>query len=210
MSVVRLPVRTPDDEIDGWGRDPGAVRRLRWWARLRWQVDVDGAEQLPRRGALIVVNSRRLALAPVFTALAVGSRVDRPVLFVGRGDMAPLGPALQRVGAVQALPDEIAGALRAGALVVLGSAHRGDNARCGDIDPRLVGAAQVAGVPVVPAGTTSSAYSRQARVRIGSPIRAGTRRGRALQPDQLADLVRRRVDGLLDTATPSRAARASR
>ena len=101
------------DDLDDWGRDHAFVRRTWTLARMRWDVSVGGVDHLPRRtGGLIVVNARRLALAPVFTALALGDAAGRPVRFVGRPDVAPLGPALQRLGM-----DSVAGRYAAGGAV---------------------------------------------------------------------------------------------
>ena len=86
-------------------------------SRLRWSVTVGGDQHLPRRnGALIVVNARRFALAPIFAAFAISEAVDRPVRFVGRSDTAPLGPFARRIGGLLDHPDEVFGALRAGEL----------------------------------------------------------------------------------------------
>ena len=88
-------------------------------------------DRLPKRGgALIVVNARRFALAPVFAALSIGGAVGRPVRFVGRPDIAPLGPIMQRLGGLLDRADEIAGALRGGQLVVMG-ADRDHDTRAG-------------------------------------------------------------------------------
>jgi len=199
VSVIRLPLPSiVSDDVDDWGRDAGVVKRLGWFAGLRWSVHVGGTEHLPRRGALIVVNTRRLALAPVLAALAIGARTERPVRFVGRTDVAPLGPAMQRLGALLAIPHEVAGALRAGELVVLGAAHRLDNASCGPIDHDLVGAAVAARVPLIPAATISTPTSRSARVELGVPLRAGRRRRGPLAEVELADLARQRIDAMLD------------
>ena len=88
-------------DIDDWGRDDtlagvaGAPRRT--CAGMRRSA---APRPLPKRGpALIVVNSRRFALAPWFVALALSQRTGRPVRFVGRPDTAPfgaLGPAPRR------------------------------------------------------------------------------------------------------------------
>ena len=47
--------------VDDWGRDPGLVATVTRLANLRWDVSVGGSQYLPRRkGALVVVNARRL------------------------------------------------------------------------------------------------------------------------------------------------------
>ena len=101
--------------VDDWGRDPALVRTMIRAARLRWDVTVGGDQRLPRRkGALIVVNARQLALAPIFSAFALSEAVDRPVRFVGRPDTAPVGAFVRRIGGLLDHPDEVAGALAGG------------------------------------------------------------------------------------------------
>jgi hypothetical protein len=216
--VVTLPVRTVGvraasattdavdhvrrwtaNEVDDWGRDNGFVNRVWSASRLRWSISVGGPEHVPpRAGALIVVNARRLALAPIFAALAIGAAVDRPVRFVGRPDVAPLGPMMQRLGGLLPLEAELEGALRAGQLVVLGSSHELTNARTGWIDHRLVGAAVAARVRVLPAATMSLPGRRGARVEVGSAIRLGRRRRGPLEELEIADALQERIDAMLD------------
>ena len=186
------------DDLDDWGRDHAFVRRTWALARVRWDVSVGGVDHLPRRtGGLIVVNARRLALAPVFTALALGDAAGRPVRFVGRPDVAPLGPALQRLGGLLSSVDEVKGALRAGELVVLGAAHTTSNGECGVIDHRFVGAAIAVGAAVLPAASSSSPTSREARVEVAPAVRRGRRRRGPLGELELADAVRDRIDALM-------------
>ncbi|RLE18016.1 MAG: hypothetical protein DRJ50_13420, partial [Actinobacteria bacterium] len=98
--------------VDDWGRDPHLVRLITTLSHVRWSVAVGGDQYLKRgKGALIVVNARRFALAPIFSALAIGEAVDRPVRFVGRPDTAPIGSLSRRIGALLDHPDEVAGAL---------------------------------------------------------------------------------------------------
>ena len=186
------------DEVDDWGRDEGKVNRMWAMSRVRWHISVGGAGVLPKRsGALIVVNARRFALAPVFTALSIGAEIDRPVRFVGRPDLAPFGPMMQRMGALLPIPAEIEGALRAGQLVVLGAEHQADNASTGLVDHRLVGAAVAAKVPVFPAAPTSVLVRRSARVEVGPAIKSVRPRRGPLEELEIADAVRSRIDALL-------------
>lgn len=185
--------------VDDWGRDNHFVDRMWGISRLRWSVYVGGTEHVPpRAGALIVVNTRRFALAPVFTALAIGATVDRPVRFVGRPDIAPLGPVMQRLGALLPIEDEIEGALRAGEVVVLGAAPQITNRQSGVVDHRLVGAAVAASVRVLPTATVSVPGRRDARVEVAPPVRSHRNRRGPLAELELADLVRVRLDEVLD------------
>ena len=196
--VVDLRVSTePAGMVDDWGRDPGLVRTVMHLARLRWAVSVGGDQRLPRRkGGLIVVNTRRFALTPIFTALAVSEAVDRPVRFVGRPDTAPVGAFSRRIGGLLEHPDEVGGALAAGQLVVLGAVH--GEREVGIVDHAIVGAAVAAGVSVYPAATSSSPLMRAARVEIGPASRSPRRRRGPLTELELADRVRLDISLLLD------------
>ena len=187
------------NQVDDWGRDDAFASRVWSFSHLRWATSVGGAEHVPKRaGALIVVNARRYALAPVFAALAIGAAVDRPVRFVGRPDIAPLGPMMQRLGALLPIESEIEGALRSGQLVVLGAAHTRTNLHTGLIDHELVGAAVAAKVRVLPAATVSVPLRRDARVEIGHPIRLRHRRRGPLEELDTADQLQVHINAVLD------------
>lgn len=184
--------------VDDWGRDPGLVRTVMAMSHLRWDVTVGGDQRLPRRkGALIVVNARTRALAPIYSALALSEAVDRPVRFVGRPDVAPVGPLLRRIGGLLDHPDEVAGALAAGQLVVMGAAHNERLREVGRVDHALVGGALAAGVQVFPAATASNPIGRAARLEIGAPSRSPRRRRGPLGELELADRVARDIELLL-------------
>lgn len=197
-SVTRLTAERAG-VVDDWGRDPGLVRSMLGLARVRWDVTVGGDQHLPRRGgALILVNTRRLSLTPIFSAFAISEAVDRPVRFVGRPDIAPVGAFARRIGGLLDHPDEVAGALAAGELVVAGAEPHDRRGETGVVDHALVGAALAAGVRVFPAATSSSPFSRSARVEIGTASRrTRTRRGPLAEYD-LAARVRTDIDDLLD------------
>ena len=194
--------RLGDEEagmVDDWGRDPGLVRTVMHLARVRWDVSVGGDQHLPKRkGALIVVNTRRFALAPIFTAFAVSEAVDRPVRFVGRPDTAPIGAFSRRLGGLLDHPDEVAGALAAGQLLVMGADPDDRVGEVGRVDHALVGAALSAGVSVHPGATASSPLARSARVEIGAPSRQPRRRRGPLTELELADRVRLDIALLLE------------
>lgn len=187
------------NEVDDWGRDNAFVDRAWTLGHLRWATSVGGTEHVPKRaGALIVVNARRFALAPVFAALAIGAAVNRPVRFVGRPDIAPLGPMMQRLGALLPVEAELEGALRAGELIVLGAAHTRTNLHSGKIDHQLVGSAVAAKVRVLPAATMSVPLRRNARVEIGAPIRLSRKRRGPLEELETADHLQSHINAVLD------------
>lgn len=195
-----IPLSVPSaGTVDDWGRDPSLVDAVVRLSRLRWQVAVGGEQRLPRRrGALIVVNTRRFALAPIFASLAIGESLGRPVRFVGRPDTAPVGAFSRRIGGLLDHPDEVRGALFADELVVMGAAPREGVREVGIVDHGLVGAAIAAGVSVYPAATTSSPFTRDARVEIGPASKGPRRRRGPLAELELADRVRADIGLLLD------------
>lgn len=196
---ARAAYHWSDNQVDDWGRDPDFVGRVWALSRLRWSITVGGHHHLPKRaGALIVVNARRFALAPVYTALAVGGAVGRPVRFVGRPDTAPAGPFLQRLGGLISRPDELANALRSGELVVMGTDHTMHPRRSGHVDHHLIGAAVTSKVKVFPAVTASTPLRRAARVEIGREIAPNRRRRGPLGELELADALERSIQESLD------------
>lgn len=179
----------PENAVDDWGRDPDLAARAAKLAGVRWDVAVTGHERLPARGgALIVVNARRFALTPIMAALAIGDAIDRPVRFVGRPDVAPIGPLLQRVGGLLAHPAEIEAALTAGELVLVGAADRD-----------VLAAALAARVRVFPAAANSSPFSRRATVVLGAPAHAARIRRGPLAEVELGQAVAARIDQLQET-----------
>ncbi len=185
--------------VDDWGRDPALVRTLMFAAQFRWSVTVGGDHHLPKKkGALIVVNTRRYALAPVFSAFAISRAVDRPVRFVGRPDDAPIGAFARRIGALLDDADEVRGALRAGELVVLGAEPSPSPREVGRVDHFHVGAAVSAAAPVFPTATTSTPFTRRARVEIGDYVRSRHRRRGPLAELELADQIAEEIELLLD------------
>lgn len=184
--------------VDDWGRDAALVGLAGAIAELRWRTVVGGAGRLPvRAGALIVVNDRRFALAPLHAALAIGRAIGRPVRFVGRPDVAPIGALARRLGGLLARPDEVAGALRGGDLLVLPAASTVHPRRVGRVDHHLVGAAVTTRSAVFPAAVASSPWSRSARIEIGPAVRPGRRRRGPLIELELADQVEQRITRML-------------
>ena len=184
--------------VDDWGRDPTLVSWMMRAGRLRWSTLVHGHQRLPTPGgALVVVNARRYALTAPFAALALTEATGRPVRFVGRPDVAPVGAFARRLGGLLDRPDEVAGALRAGELVLMGSRPQLHPRRVGRIDHRLVGAAVETKTAVFPAAIASSPWARGLRVEIGAALRPSRRRRGPLTELELADQLERRIGELL-------------
>lgn len=187
-SISRRLTDEPAGHVDDWGRDAGMFRTVTMLSEIRWSVSTGGDQHLPaRKGALIVVNARRFALATVYSAFAISRAVNRPVRFVGRPDTGAFGALAQRLGGLLDHPDEVAGALRAGELVVCATSATTRPRDVGTVDHALVGAAIRANVDVFPAATTSSPFGRRARIEIGRATRQRKRRRGPLAEVELAD-----------------------
>lgn len=199
LAATRRLTEEPSHATDDWGRDPMLVRNMMLLAQLRWDVATGGDQRLPKTaGALVVVNAPSWASSTVFTAFAISEAIDRPVRFVGRSDIPVLHSFDRRIGGLLAHPDEIAGALRSDEIVVLGAASARGSRGVGPVDHSIIGAALATGTRIFPAGTTSSPFSRRARVEIGAPTRAPRKRRGPLSELELADRIRYDIRGLLD------------
>jgi hypothetical protein len=193
-----MAVVWPRPTVDEWGRDERLVEALVPLAHLRWDVTVGGEHHLPRGGALVLINTRRFALTPISTAWALSESLGRPVRFAGRPDIVPFGPFLRRAGGILAHPDEIAGALRAGQIVVVGAERVNDPRLAGRIDPSLVEPGLREQVPIHIAATLSAMISRQARIEVAPAIRPRRARRGPLAEVELAEQAQRRLQDLLD------------
>ncbi|MEP1126404.1 MAG: hypothetical protein ABJH68_21175 [Ilumatobacter sp.] len=199
LAATRRLTEEPSHATDDWGRDPMLVRNMMLLAQIRWDVATGGDQRLPKRaGALVVVNAPSWAASTVFTAFAISEAIDRPVRFVGRSPIPVLHSFDRRIGGLLEHPDEIAGALRADEIVVLGAASARGSRGVGPVDHSIIGAALATGTRIFPAGTTSSPFSRRARVEIGTPTRPPRARRGPLSELELADRIRQEIRGLLD------------
>ena len=187
--------------VDEWGFDPDFVALLSPLVEARWQISVDGAEHIPQEGAAVLVANRRFGVSEPFAAAsAVWQATGRIVRVLGVPDIAPIGPVLRRMGAVQDRPDELAGVLRAGqlALVFLDRQLR-MGARVGQIGRGALVPAVELGVPVVPVAVTGRELSRRWRVRVGAPVVARTASGPGpLAVAETIDAVRAEIQEIID------------
>ena len=123
----------------------------------------------------------------MFAALSIGGAIGRPVRFVGRPDIAPIGPVMQRLGGLLTRADEIAGALRGGQLVVMGADATRHPRQSVTSTTDSSAATVAAGTKVFPAATASAPFLRSARVEIGPEVRPDRRRRGPLAELELAD-----------------------
>jgi hypothetical protein len=199
-NVITLPVREADPpgagplELDDWGRDANLTSIVTRVSQLRWDVEVHHAERMPSTGALLIVNARRFALTSVFTSLALSKALGRPARFVGRPDAAPFGSLMQGIGGLLPNESEIARALRAGELIIVGTGHTTSGAAPGEVDRRLLSTALVSGTPVVPIAAWSSPLRRDARIDVGEPLDA---EGQTTDVEAISEIVATRIGSML-------------
>jgi hypothetical protein len=185
--------------VDEWGRDQQAIALLRPFTSLRWNVSVGGVHHVPSRtGALLVANARRWSLSTVYASLALSEAAGRPVRFVGRPDISPVGPFMRRIGGLLARPDEVEEALREHQLVVVSTAATRNPRHAGAVDPAYIRAAMVAGVSIHPLACTSSPIARGARVEVGPVQRTRRKRRGPLAEIEMADAVQHHLQRMLD------------
>lgn len=197
--VEPLRAAWPVHSVDDFGRDPHLIAALTPFAQLRWSVSVGGEHHLPARtGALLVCNARRFSLSSVYAALALSQAVGRPVRFVGRPDSAPVGSFMRRIGGLLATPADVLGALQHHELVLVSAAGTNHARHAGTVPHELVGPAVVAGVPVFPVATMSSAVGRAARVEVGAQVRPRRKRRGPLAEVELAEQVQHHLQRMLD------------
>jgi len=192
---------TGSNDVDPWGMDPELVDLARSLAAVRWSITVGGVDHVPATGpALLVANRRVLAATPLLVAAAIGRATGREVRFTGIVDIAPVGPALRRVGGVLARPDEVAGLLRDGQLPAVWCAARSSR-RVGAAPEPFLAAAMSTGAPVLPVAVIAPPLVRRVRVEVGPPV-APRRRTGPLAVAELADAVRDAIQRIVDEASP--------
>jgi hypothetical protein len=190
-------------EVDEWGFDHelhGLAVTVAGWA---WDVQVGGADHLTATGGALLVGNVRGWLTPLVVAHAVHRATDRHVRFTGLPDVAPIGPALRKIGGVLARADEVAGLLRDGHVVAMWCRPERQWSRAGEVPVHLVRTALVAEVPVIPVATLGGLLGRTWRVELGPAVLQPEIRGPLADLD-LADEARDGVQRLLDEATPPR------
>ena len=189
--------------VDEWGLDADLVQLVSPALALRWQVAVEGDELVPSSGPALLVFNRRFGLSePFVVSRGIRQATGRYVRVTGAPDVAPVGPALRRLGAVLARPDEVGGLLRSDHLVAIGLEASPRRRQLAGVAPAaLLAPALVSGAEVFPVAVTGREIGRHWRLVIGPAIEPPTSRG-PLAAEELGDRVRAGVQALLDDAFP--------
>jgi hypothetical protein len=188
-------------EVDEWGFDADFVAVLSPLFDARWSIRVEGAEPVPEEGGAVLVANRRFGMSePFVVARAVWQSTGRIARVLGVPDIAPIGPILRRMGAVQDRPDELAGVLRAGQLaLVFLDRQLQMGARVGHMTRETLAPAVEIGVPVLPVAVTGRELSRRWRVDIGAPVSTRTASGAGpLAVAETVDAVRAEIQEIID------------
>ena len=189
--------------VDEWGLDTDLVQLVSPALAIRWQVDVDGIDNVPVSGPALLVFNRRFGFSePFVVSRGIRQATGRHVRVTGAPDIAPVGPALRRLGAVLARPDEVAGLLRADHLVAVALTTSPRHRQLAGTAPAaLLASALATGAGVFPVAVTGREIGRRWRLVIGPAIGHPTSRG-PLAAEELGDRVRSGVQALLDDAFP--------
>jgi hypothetical protein len=105
---------------------------------------------------------------------------------------------MRRIGGLLDRPDEVLGALRNHELVLITTASTSHPRHAGTVPHLLVGAAVMAGVPVFPVATMSSAVGRTARAEVGPQVRPRKKRKGPLAEVELAEQTQHHLQRMLD------------
>lgn len=189
--------------VDEWGLDTDLVQLVSPLLAVRWHVVVENEERLPASGPALLVFNRRVGWSePFVVSRGIRHATGRYVRVTGAPDVAPVGPALRRLGAVLARPDEVGGLLRSDQVVAIGLGASLRHRQLAGVAPSaLLAPALAVGAEVLPVAVLGREIGRTWRLVIGPPVESPTTRG-PLAAEELADRVRAGVQSLLDDAFP--------
>lgn len=184
--------------VDAWGLDPDWHRAAVRLGSLRYAVRVAGERRIPAEGPTMVIVNRSLTLtAPIVAAIGIARTSGRAARLVGVPDVAVVGAALRRVGAVLAHPDEVASLLRAGELVVVPLQWRAMyGGMAGGLDLGMASAALDTGATVLPSVARGHEWSRTWHYTIGTALEVARAAGREPAVD-LAEAARASIQRAL-------------
>jgi len=190
--------------VDAWGLDPEVADLVRQTATLSLRVKLAGPGALPAEGPCVLVVNRRFGLVEPFVALrAVHDAVGRRARFLGMAP-GPLDTLWRRAGGAVDRPEELAGLLRAGEIVLvpLTPQHR-SRRRAGSLSADRLGPALDLDAPVVPLALVGNELTGRWTALVGEPVPRPPGSSPLSQFDLAASAVAG-VQALLDDAFPPR------
>jgi hypothetical protein len=190
--------------IDEFGGDPQLQDLVAPLVHGIVRARVEGADQLPRVGAAVLVANRGLSLMePTVLSVALRQETGRRLRIVGAPDGPVFGDVLRRLGCVNSYPGDLGALLRAGhvAAIALGTTWlRGAG------QPPLPFLRAALGFDVIPVAVLPDGPFgiplQGWRVVVGEPLQAlsGHGHGDPLAAAELAEAVRDAVEALLEAA----------
>ena len=189
LSVMRRRING-EYETDPWGLDPELYAFAMGLGRVRWDIGIDGVERIPAEGPALLVVQRHIGVSEqAIVSAAITEHTHRRPRNAGVPGLWFAEPALRRLGAALAHPDEISGLLRDGHIVTLALSPAFREDRPGSVEAKLVAPAVPIGAPVIPVATHGQEWGRRWRVMIGAPLPMPVLRGH-LGAVELAEGVR--------------------
>lgn len=106
-------------ELDDFGYDRELASLVAPLASLRWSVDIDGGDLVPK-GPALVVFSQRVGLSEPWIVRSVFRDLGRELRPVGVPDRQPLASLLSRAGWIPSTAADVRSVMRAGSLAGVG------------------------------------------------------------------------------------------
>lgn len=162
--------------VDEWGLDPMFHDMVFRFGGVRWNVIVEGAENIPETGAALMVVQRRFGLSeqPV-VAVAVRQETHRRARMAIIPPWPLVEPTMRRSGAALPEPTEVRGLLRDNHIVTVGLAWSPLQRDVGALSIDMVAPAVELGVPIIPVATQGNELGRTWHVSFGEPITSSAR-----------------------------------
>lgn len=176
---------------------------LRALLSLMFRLHVDGAENIPRRGPVLVVVNHFSAWDPPVAGIVV----PRPVYFMAKIELfriAPVGwllrhlrvfPVRRGTADRQAIRSALAVLGSGQALIIFPEGHRSETGTLQDVHAGAVFLAQKTGCPVVPMGIFGQyGWRRPIYCRIGRPFTIPADMPRRAAQALMAERIREQID----------------
>lgn len=180
MSVISTLRRrmNGDYEIDPWGLDPELYGFFMELGKIRWKIDMEGAEHIPESGPALLVVQRHIGVSEqAIVSTAIAANTPRRLRNAGVPGVSFAEAPLRKLGAALGHPEEISGLLRDGHLVSVSLAPAFLEERPGAVEARFVSPALPIGAPVIPVATHGWEWGRRWRVMVGEPLPVPAQRG---------------------------------
>jgi hypothetical protein len=188
--------------LDPFGLDPQLSDALAPALARVVRVDIEGGGHIPRLGPAVLMMNRGFGVVePTALAVAVVRETGRRARVAGAPNVAFVGTALRRFGAISPSADDVHAALASGHLVIVPMASTWLRGRAGTPPLELLQSImEYAVIPVAvrPGGPFGTAIAPW-RVRVGAPVELDAKApaGDPLGAAELGEAVRRAVDNLL-------------